>query len=120
MDELKRCSVCGSTCFADMDVCYGCLHRFSNGEGLLHADSLDDYFGPCFEPDQPDMMRALGTGDSPGMVGDVPGMPGVVDSSLAQNETHPCQEEPRSECVELEIKIRLPGYLLDSLEAKVV
>ena len=24
----KECPVCHALCFSDMDVCYGCLHRF--------------------------------------------------------------------------------------------
>lgn len=25
---MKTCPVCQATCFDDMDVCYGCMHRF--------------------------------------------------------------------------------------------
>ena len=30
--EIKGCPVCHARCFADMDVCYGCLHVFSEEE----------------------------------------------------------------------------------------
>lgn len=29
-DEYKTCPVCHALCFADMDVCFGCLHHFEN------------------------------------------------------------------------------------------
>lgn len=29
---IKECPVCHARCFADMDVCYGCLHVFSEEE----------------------------------------------------------------------------------------
>lgn len=29
---MKTCPICHATCFDDMDVCYGCLHRFGEGE----------------------------------------------------------------------------------------
>lgn len=31
-EELKECPVCHARCFADMDVCYGCLHSFAHDE----------------------------------------------------------------------------------------
>lgn len=30
--EIKECPICHARCFADMDVCYGCLHVFSEEE----------------------------------------------------------------------------------------
>ncbi len=30
--DFKTCPVCGATCFADMEVCFGCLHQFSTDE----------------------------------------------------------------------------------------
>lgn len=35
MNDLKKCPVCGSSCFSDMDVCYGCLHRFGDNKAQL-------------------------------------------------------------------------------------
>ena len=32
---IKECPVCHARCFADMDVCYGCLHVFSSEEQCL-------------------------------------------------------------------------------------
>lgn len=31
---MKICPVCKSTLFDDMDVCYGCMHRFEGEDGL--------------------------------------------------------------------------------------
>lgn len=31
-DKFKICPICGARCFADMDICFGCLHRFSEDE----------------------------------------------------------------------------------------
>ena len=30
--EYKTCPICGSVCFIDMDVCFGCLHHFEDDE----------------------------------------------------------------------------------------
>lgn len=37
---MKQCPVCKSQCFDDMDVCYGCMHRFDEGllTQVLHQD----------------------------------------------------------------------------------
>lgn len=29
---MKTCPVCKARCFDDMEVCYGCMHRFAEGE----------------------------------------------------------------------------------------
>lgn len=45
-----QCPICKSLCFDDMDVCYGCMHRFgadSSVEGFM-ASGLPD-----FEPEEP-------------------------------------------------------------------
>lgn len=44
---MKTCSVCNATVFDDMDVCYGCMHRFEEDEGAIgfsipvRADACD-------------------------------------------------------------------------------
>ncbi len=38
MSDLKKCPVCGSSCFSDMDVCYGCLHRFGSDEARIEVE----------------------------------------------------------------------------------
>lgn len=32
--DFKICPICGATCFADMEVCFGCLHHFEGDESL--------------------------------------------------------------------------------------
>ena len=32
---MKQCPICQSIAFDDADVCYGCLHRFEEGEGVM-------------------------------------------------------------------------------------
>lgn len=32
MEKTKKCPMCGAICFEDMDVCFGCLHRFEEDE----------------------------------------------------------------------------------------
>lgn len=44
---MKNCPVCEARCFDDMEICYGCLHRF--GEELPEDE---------FEPDEPDEALA--------------------------------------------------------------
>ncbi len=40
---MKVCPVCQARCFDDMDVCYGCLHRFDGSQqhGVLADEDLD-------------------------------------------------------------------------------
>ncbi len=51
MSDLKKCPVCGSSCFSDMDVCYGCLHRFGRSEAQLVvapcSQSADEGVASC-------------------------------------------------------------------------
>lgn len=35
--DFKICPICGATCFADMEVCFGCLHHFE-GDGTPIMD----------------------------------------------------------------------------------
>lgn len=44
--DYKSCPICGAVCFADMDVCFGCLHQFdakdaanSNQQNIRSASS---------------------------------------------------------------------------------
>ena len=31
---MKECPVCSAVTFDDMDICYGCLHRFSGADAI--------------------------------------------------------------------------------------
>lgn len=53
---MKTCPVCGSRCFDDMAVCYGCLHDFSRPALAENDDAADPLrgvsrFGEAFEDD---------------------------------------------------------------------
>lgn len=37
--DFKICPICGATCFADMEVCFGCLHHFEGDESPI-ADAI--------------------------------------------------------------------------------
>lgn len=50
MSDLKRCPVCHASCFADMEICYGCLHRFTNDDRVCACD---------FEPEQPSTLQGV-------------------------------------------------------------
>lgn len=37
--DFKICPICGATCFADMEVCFGCLHHFdADGSTIANRD----------------------------------------------------------------------------------
>ncbi len=36
--ESKECPVCHALCFSDMDVCYGCLHKFSEEDPRIREE----------------------------------------------------------------------------------
>ena len=37
---MKTCPICNAQCFDDMDICYGCMHRFSEEKEVVKQ--LDD------------------------------------------------------------------------------
>lgn len=53
---MKQCPVCKSQCFDDMDVCYGCMHRFD--EGLLAQVLHQDDALTEFEVEEPRTIAA--------------------------------------------------------------
>lgn len=38
---MKVCPVCKSRCFDDMDICYGCMHKFKNRETRNNLSGFD-------------------------------------------------------------------------------
>ena len=46
---MKTCPVCGARCFDDMDVCYGCMHRFGPGDAAS-APQAATVFGQAANP----------------------------------------------------------------------
>lgn len=46
---MKTCPVCHARCFEDMDVCYGCLHRFGQGDPVL-VEGFDELAECIVEP----------------------------------------------------------------------
>ena len=53
---MKTCTVCNATCFDDMEVCYGCLHRFGANENV-------DYSPQYAEGDDVPMQRQIALDD---------------------------------------------------------
>ena len=51
---MKICPVCHARCFDDMTTCFGCLHRFGDGD-YAPIDELD-----VAEPNVPDSIGAGG------------------------------------------------------------
>ena len=49
---MKTCPVCGAKAFDDMDVCYGCLHRFDEKRSVASPNSV--------EPDSRDGGKGVG------------------------------------------------------------
>ena len=39
---MKRCPVCNARCFSDMKICYGCLHRFEEGDEVCQLAQEDE------------------------------------------------------------------------------
>jgi hypothetical protein len=59
-DEMKTCPVCKARCFDDMEICYGCMHRFEEEAADLpqpiegageRRDSIADADGGCMMHD---------------------------------------------------------------------
>lgn len=46
---MKICPVCNARCFDDMEVCYGCLHRFAQELGSEALEMMGDQ-APLTEP----------------------------------------------------------------------
>lgn len=39
---IKECPVCHARCFADMDVCYGCLHPFTQDDAQVISQTIKE------------------------------------------------------------------------------
>ena len=48
---MVECPICKSMCFDDMEVCYGCIHRFDRG--YVFSDGLMSSGLPDFEVEEP-------------------------------------------------------------------
>lgn len=55
---MKVCPVCKSRCFDDMDVCYGCLHKF-NDEQVEEVSNNKDLsgFDKTIKMDKADILQ---------------------------------------------------------------
>lgn len=102
-NELKTCPVCHSVCFSDMDICYGCLHRFSD-EGRIGKNGVT-MPDENFEPEEPN-ISSLRDGLVPGAKrADVPTGADAVTAKLD------------GDCYELGLTIRIPREFLCALKA---
>ena len=59
---MKKCPQCGSITFDDMEVCYGCLHRFDGTEQQVVAVSEESTVLNAVTYPLPDELAALPTG----------------------------------------------------------
>ena len=120
MSDLKKCPVCGSSCFSDMDVCYGCLHRFGSGEARIEVAPrpLNEALpaNPSF-PMQSDHARLPEIEDlSEAGSADVVLKACAADCSLAKEKAPSCDEGcgcklvERKDCdfAQIEITVRIP------------
>lgn len=48
---MKTCPVCRARCFDDMEVCYGCLHRFNERGTICEDDPANDIAEPALPPE---------------------------------------------------------------------
>lgn len=51
---MKTCPVCQATCFDDMDVCYGCMHRFP----AVSLDKKEPPSGKAAKSESPNVRGA--------------------------------------------------------------
>ena len=54
---MVECPVCKSMCFDDMEVCYGCMHRFDLG--YVYSDGLTSSGLPDFEVEEPKAPKRI-------------------------------------------------------------
>ena len=71
---MKVCPVCHARCFDDMETCFGCMHRFGDGD-FEPIDDLD-----VAEPRMSDSMGAAGSAMGPAEEEKVPRGEGAVPS----------------------------------------
>lgn len=74
---MKTCPICHSRCFDDMEICFGCMHRFDDGdEGvsktqrleipIVELENIDDPHGEvCQQPDCACADPLQGTTENP-------------------------------------------------------
>ncbi len=120
MSDLKKCPVCGSSCFSDMDVCYGCLHRFGGDEARIEvgpepfSEVSPGAFSSCVQGDQAyrPVNENLNEGSSAGAVQEAR----LADCLFGKEKAPSCDEGcacklvERKDCdfAQIEITVRIP------------
>ena len=103
---MKICPVCSARCFDDMEVCYGCLHTFTNEFGADYAKEEDDGGFGEFEPEPAsDWLVRQETGQSP-----VRSLPEILLSEMrAKSECFTAQFDINCTNDEnIDVSIRIP------------
>ncbi|MGI6105806.1 MAG: hypothetical protein ACOYD7_06440 [Raoultibacter sp.] len=49
---MKTCPTCGSQCFKDMEVCFGCMHQFDERLGAVQTQEIPVQAKPCIPSPQ--------------------------------------------------------------------
>lgn len=88
---MKVCPVCGSRCFDDMEVCYGCLHDFTREDTSPAGQALAS---PCEGEVEEAVMPAARSSHSPSaaascapVANEMPSMPSRVPLIAEQPTT---------------------------------
>lgn len=95
--EYKSCPVCGAVCFADMEVCFGCLHRF-DGKTPSRAelqDTIDRIIEPKIERSRPlDQETSASENERPPALSSIPERSVASSQDASGNAREPEAPEP--------------------------
>lgn len=61
---MKTCPICKARCFDDMEICYGCMHRFEKDAVSQHAPVEDK-----IEPEELPLRPGVGCGETSSVSG---------------------------------------------------
>ncbi len=98
---MKECPICHGTCFDDMEVCYGCMHRFVKGLSMQAHEREKEEIGPkdgevieprseeSFAPPR-DQVPAI---SEPQSCGTAFGVASDTHSAAEQSEEHGTQDD---------------------------
>ena len=112
MEGFKICPVCEAHCFPDMEVCFGCLHRFEDDERMAVVEELVPaeraVVSPYYDPEE-------GEGDAP--LFEEMDEPEVASFPTETISGRGVEEAASDESFEVEVRVKIPSALVAMLRA---
>ncbi len=97
---MKTCPVCNAKAFDDMDVCYGCLHRFDGKKPFASSKDAESSLNDDVKGAEERVARSSDARDGVGSVGNAESAEGGREHTLRVKE----KDEPSAKEREAELQ----------------